>query len=105
MVIDKLKNWFMRLLNKNKLKLSEATEENVKNNDLRMIFHEKLRTELKEDEKFLIEKFEQGQISFGDLTEEQLKKINRGYALSIDKNLNKLYSDMETIKRLKKAGI
>jgi len=98
-ILNKLKNWFMQLFRKNNLQLPPATStEEIIKNDVKKEFKDSLRTIENEEEKELIRKFESGEISFADITDEHLNKINNGYSLEINRNIEKIQKNIAELK-------
>ena len=89
-MINKIKNWFKRMFKTRTLQLPEKLGTEVINNDnstFKKQFKNDLRTEPSDEEIVLINKFENGEISFVDLTEEMRNKILNGYTILINKIL------------------
>ena len=90
-MIKKIKEWFLKIFKKKILLLPIDTnieQDYIKEETLKKEFKDILRTEASEEEKNLIKKFENGEITFLDITEEILDKICKGYSLQINKKMN-----------------
>lgn len=99
-VIDKIKNWIKKIFGIEKVELIESAGEEVISNDdsiLEIQFKNSLRIEPSDEEISLIRKFQNGEISFTDLTEEMRSKIINGYNLLTNKNINIIENNMRKV--------
>lgn len=102
-MMNEIRNWLLKIFKKKTLLLPSETnikQTDIKDEDtLKIKFKDNLRTVASEEEKVLIKKFENGEITFIDITEEVLDKICKGYSLEIDRNMNVIQNNIEKIKR------
>ena len=85
--LNKIKEWFKRKFKKNYILLdSGINEKQIFSHE----FKEKMRIMENEEELLLIKKFEKGEITCKELTSDILNKIDNGYSLRINRNIQNI---------------
>ena len=108
--MNKIKKWLIGLFKDKKPQLNSGNintleKDIIRSEDkLKKEFKDYLRTDSSKEENLLISKFENGEITFLELTDEIRNKIISGYSLTIEKNLNIIQNNIEKIKRLETSS-